>query len=144
MRGFLTLFTVLSICIVFNSQPLCAQESSMQLHDYSDPAAVKQFSDVLEERIKKYMFIVESMGFKLSELILDSESKGFATLVFQGKISITDENFQQLEKKFADETKLMTILKLIHERDKDSGYMLSPQQIVITTTFPPGIKVHFK
>ena len=32
----------------------------------------------------------------------------------------------------------MTILKLIHERDRDTGYALSPQQIVITTTHPSG------
>ncbi len=125
-------------------KPLFAQEHSSQFHDYADASAVKDFSDSLEERIKKYMFIVESMGFKLHELILDSESKGFSTLIFQGKISISDEKFKQLTEKYTDEIKLMTILKLIHARDKDSGYSLSPEQIVITTTTPPGIKVHFK
>ncbi len=124
--------------------PLYAQEPTSQIHDYTDMAAVNDFSSRLEERIKKYMFIVESMGFKLHELILDSESKGFATLIFQGKISISDDKFKQLIEKYTDETKLMTILKLIHERDRDTGYALSPQQIVITTTTPPGVKVHFK
>lgn len=144
MRKLFTLSCFLLIGLFVPPRSLNAQEPPPQITDYADMAAVKHFSHGLEERIKKYMFIVESMGLKLHELILDSESEGFSTLIFQGKISISDEKFQQLEKKFSDETKLMTILKIIHERDKDSSYVLSPQQIVITTTVPPGVRVHFK
>jgi len=72
-----------------------------------DPVAME-----LEERVTIYKFILESIGFSLTELVIAPDRAYRIELTFTGKLNTTAEKIKEFADKYKYEEKLMGLLEI--------------------------------
>ncbi len=104
-----------------------------------DPVATE-----LEERITIYKFILESIGFSLSELVIAPDRPHRIELTFTGKLNTTADKLKEFSDKYKEEQKLMELLTrvfLYNQRDLTS---FTAHKIVIRLSSPPEIEIYYR
>ncbi len=104
-----------------------------------DPEVVE-----LEDRIMRYKFVLETLGFTLVEFMF-SPDKDFKTeLTFEGRMNTTGEKLQELADKFPDEGKLFSILRELYEYNKHALTNYAAYKVVLRLSKPVDITVYYK
>lgn len=104
-----------------------------------DPEAV-----AIEDRITRYKFILESLGFTLSEFTISPDEAYHVQLVFEGKMNSTQEKFDELNDKFPDESKLMGLLERVYEYNRRDLTNYAAYRVVLRLSEPLYIAVQYR
>ncbi len=104
-----------------------------------DPAV-----DMLEDRVTRYKFILETLGFSLTELIVTPDTEPLVELFFEGRLNATPEKFAELFGKFPDEQRLLTILRQVYNYTRRDLTNYAAYKVVLRLIEPMEIKVHYR
>lgn len=104
-----------------------------------DPMAIE-----LEERVTIYKFILESIGFSLTELVVAPDQEHRIELTFMGRLNTTTEKIQEFADKYKDEEKLMGLLTRIFVYSQRDLTSFAVHKIVIRLNSPPEIEIYYR
>lgn len=106
--------------------------------------AVDPATAAMEDRIMRYKFILESLGFVLEEVVFSPEWEHTAELIFKGRLNASQEKLQELTQKFPEEQKLMGILRTVYAYNNRDLTNYGAYMVVLRLSEPVGIRVHYK
>ncbi len=104
-----------------------------------DPVAME-----LEERITIYKFILESIGFSLTELVIAPDRAHRVELTFTGRLNTTAEKIREFADKYKEEEKLMGLLARIFAYSQRDLTSFAAHKIVIRLSNPPEIEIFYR
>lgn len=104
-----------------------------------DPVALE-----LEERITIYKFILESIGFSLTELVIAPDRPHRIELTFTGRLNTTAEKIREFTDKYKEEEKLMGLLARIFTYSQRDLTSFAAHKIVIRLSTPPEIEIFYR
>jgi len=104
-----------------------------------DPKAV-----AVEERVMRYKFILESLGFSLEEVAISPDWDYQVELTFKGRLNATLEILEELEAKFKDEQKLMGMLRTIYDYNNRDLTNFGAYKVVLRLAEPVQVQMYYR
>lgn len=98
----------------------------------------------IEERIMRYKFILENLGFSLEEIILAPDTDYKVELIFQGRLNAAQEKLDELAQKFKDEIKLITLLQLIYDYSTRDLTNYAAYKIILRLSEPVSVEMYYR
>jgi len=127
-----------------DAKPGQAKVNGVEVEDPDvDPAAAAAAA-AMEDRIMRYKFILESLGFVLEEVVFSPDWEHTAELIFTGRLNSTREKLQELAEKFPDEQRLMDTLRTVHAYNNRDLTNYGAYKVILRLSQPVGIQVHYR
>lgn len=112
--------------------------------DSSSSPAKNPEAAAMEDRVMRYKFILESLGFSLEEIVISPDWDYQVELTFKGRLNAGKQTLEELTEKFKDEQKLMGMLRTIYDYNNRDLTNFGAYKVVLRLAKPVEIQVYYR
>lgn len=130
--------------VVATPQPAESEGQVVVNGDSSPAPAQDPEAAAMEDRVMRYKFILESLGFSLEEIVVSPDWDYQVELTFKGRLNAAKETMNELTEKFKDEQKLMAMLRTIYDYNNRDLTNFGAYKVVLRLAEPVEIQVYYR